>query len=194
MEIIKALLTRIRRTGVLFIIGVILIIYIYLGFVYWQQDAKQTELTEQTAKLTAVLVKPLPSIEKLQAEQEAAKQALAPMTDIKAIAILVSIAEKSGIDTDNNTGKFRVPSVTFGSTTVGGGNYPLMSFNGISVSGNYTDVMAFIADLHSGETLGPDGRDIVMVLTMVKLNKVGDGEWAETETQASVNVDIYTKP
>jgi hypothetical protein len=186
MEIIQKLLTRMRRTAVLFIIGFILIIYISLGFVYWQQGAQQREFMAQITKLSAILAKPLPPITELQAECETANKALAPMTDKEAIDTLVSIAEKSGINTDENAGKFSVPQVILGSRTVGGGNYPLMSFRGISVSGNYSNVMAFINDLDSGETLEN------MVLTAVNLNKVGGGEWAEA--QAIVDVDIYIKP
>ncbi|MBI4282999.1 MAG: hypothetical protein HY663_00855 [Chloroflexi bacterium] len=185
MEIIQALLTRIRRTGVLFIIGLILIIYIGLGFVYWQQGARQRELAEQTAKLSAVMAKPLPPITELQAEREAAKRALVPKTASEYIAILVGIAKKSGINTDEGAGKFRVPPVAIGSRKVGGGNYQLLSFRGISVSGNYTDVMTFIADLDSGETLK------TMVLTGVQLDT---GSAEQAETQATVDVDIYTKP
>ncbi|MFC2071420.1 hypothetical protein ACFLUU_01695 [Chloroflexota bacterium] len=186
MEILEALITRIRRTGVLFIIGIILISYIGLGFLYWQQGAQQEEFTKQITKLTPVLAKPLPDITELQEEQEDAKDALAPMTDSEAIEKLLSIADKSGIDTDNNTGKFIVPPVTNSQKTVGGGSYQLLSFNGISVSGNYTNVMAFITDLDSGETFE------TMVLTMVELKEVMDKGWAEA--QATVNVDIYTKP
>ncbi len=182
MEIINALLTRMRRTGVLVIIGIILIIYIGLGFVYWQQGAQQKESTEQTAKLTAVLARPLPPITELQAEYDKAKLALAPMTDNESINKLVSIAKKSGINTDAGAGKFRVPSVTPGSRKVGGGNYQVFSFKGISVQGDYDSVMAFIADLDSGKTLEN------MVLTMVKLNPGG------AEAQATLDVDIYTKP
>jgi len=186
MEIIQNLITRMRRTAVLFIVGIILIIYIGLGFVYWQQGAQQREFMTQITKLSAILAKPLPPIAELQAECETANKALAPMTDKEAIDTLVSIAEKSGINTDENTGKFSIPQVILGSRTVGGGNYPLMSFKGISVSGNYSNVMAFINDLDSGETLK------TMVLTAVNLNKVGGGEWAEA--QAIVDVDIYIKP
>ncbi len=186
MEIINALLIRMRRTGVMVIIGIILFIYIGLGFVYWQQGAQQKEFTEQTAKLRAVLARPLPPITELQAGREAANTALAtPKTDIEAIALLVGIAKKSGIDTGENAGRFSVPPVTPGSRTVGGGSYQLLSFKGISVQGNYDSVMAFIVDLDSGETLEN------MVLTMVKLNVEG-GEQAEA--QATVDVDIYTKP
>ena len=53
------------------------------------------------------------------------------------------------------------------------------------MSGNYIDVMAFIADLDSGETLE------TMVLTRVQLTKIGGEGW--TEAQATVDVSIYTK-
>ena len=102
----------------------------------------------------------------MRAEYEATRNALAPMTDIEAVSILVGIAGESGIDVDDASGKFRVPSVKFGQVTVGEGTYRVLSFNDIYVQGDYEDVMSFISDLDSGKTLE------TMVLTRVFTNEV----------------------
>ncbi|MFC2010742.1 hypothetical protein ACFLUR_00410 [Chloroflexota bacterium] len=144
MEIIKSLLIRLRHTGIMFLIGLIVIAYIALGFLYWQQGAEQEKNMGQIAKLNAILAKPLPSVVELQVEYEAVNLALAPMTDVDAIAMLVDIAEENGIDVDEASNKFRVPRAVVGNR--------VLSFNGISVQGDYDNVMAFISDLDSGKT------------------------------------------
>ncbi len=160
MRIIKNLLSRYWRTGALVLGGLLLIIYISLGFVYWQQGTQQTKLEGQIAKLSAVLSKPLPSSEELRAEYEAVNSALAPMTDnasldpaMPYITLIVSIAERSGINVEPTGGRFIVPPATSSETKVGGGTYQLISFSNIHVQGDYDNVMAFIADLDSGKTL-----------------------------------------
>lgn len=146
--------------GALFLGGLILLVYISLGFVYWQQGAQQKKVEGQIATLSAVLSKPLPSSEELRAEYEAVNNALAPLTDAAAldpatpyIALIVSIAEKSGINVDPAAGRFSVPQASFGETKVAGGTYQLISFRSIQVQGNNDSVTAFIADLDSGKTL-----------------------------------------
>jgi len=174
-----------RRTGVLVIIGFILIIYIGLGFVYWQQGTQQKEFTEQINKLSLILARPLPDITELQAEYDKTNQALAPMEDSEAINRLVSIAEKSGISIGANaTDEFKVPPAKISSQRVGGSDYKLLSFKGVSVSGNYSDVITFINDLDSGETLE------TMVLTKLTLSNIE--YWAEI--RATTDVNIYTNP
>ena len=191
MGIIKRLLTRFRQSAVLVLIGFFLIIYIAFGFVYFQQSSQQKELEEQTTNISLILTKPLPNIEKLQAEYDEVSQSLAPMTDSKVIAMLVSIAEESGIDIDESAGKFRVPSAAVREEKVGEGNYEVLSFKNISVQGNYNNVMAFISDLDSGETLK------TMVLKRVTISQIeikGEGEEEpKIETVATLDVDIYTK-
>ncbi len=165
MEAIKNLISRFRRIGVLFLIGLLLILYIAFGFVYWQQGGEQREVAEQIANYSAVLAKPLPSTEKLQAEYDNVTDSLAPMSDNVAITMLVGIAEKSGIDISESAGEFSVPSVSSSQTNVGGGTYRLLSFNGIYVKGDYDSVMAFISDLDSGKTLE------TMVLTRLNISQ-----------------------
>lgn len=153
MEAIKNLITRLWLMGTLFLIGFILIVYIAFGFLYLQQGAQQSEFQKQIVKLNAVIARPLPSGEKVQTEYEEVNRALAPMTDQAAVAIVVGIAEKSGIDIDEDSGKLRVPSVRFSKVKVGGSTYQVLSFGNIPVQGDYESVMAFISDLDSGETL-----------------------------------------
>ncbi len=191
MEVIKNLLIRFRQSGVLLLIGFFLIIYIAFGFVYWQQGSQQKELEEQSAKISLIVARPLPSEEKLRAEYDEANLSLAPMTDSDAIAILVGIAEKSGIDTSPDSGKLVVPSAQVGEEKVGGGTYQVFSFKNISVQGDYSNVIAFISDLDSGET-----RETIALkkVTIGQIEVKGEGEGeTKTETKATLDVDLYTK-
>ena len=202
MEVIKDLLIRFGQSGVLVLIGFFLIIYIAFGFVYWQQGSEQKELEEQTTKISLIVARKLPSEEKLQAEEDEANSALTMTdveisideditTDAKAIAILVGIAEKSGIDVTPDSDNLIVPSAAVREEKVGEGTYQVFSFKNISVQGDYDDVIAFISDLDSGET------QKTMVLRRVDIRQIevkGEGEEeTRTETNATLDVDLYTK-
>ena len=206
MEVIKNLLIRFRQSGVLLLIGFFLIIYIAFGFVYWQQSSEQKELEEQTANISLIVNKPLASKEKLQAEYDEANLSLAPMTDKGAIAILVSIAEKSGIDVDPDSDKLRVPSATVREEKVGGGTYQIFSFTNISAQGDYDSVMTFISDLDSGETQKTmvlkrvDTRQIEVQVVSEEVSEGEEGSEGEEpkteskiETVVTLDVDLYTK-
>jgi len=180
MEAIKNLITRLWPMGTLFLIGFILIVYIAFGFLYLQQGAQQRDFQKQIVKLSAVIARPLPSSEELQTEYEEVNRALAPMTDQAAVALIVGIAEKSGIDIGKDSGKLRVPPVTFSKGKVGGSTYQVLSFGNIPVQGDYESVMAFISDLDSGETLK------TMVLKKVATSEVEvmfTGEEADRRTE-----------
>ena len=166
METIKNLITRFGPSGGLFLAGVILIIYVAFGFLYLQQGAKQREFEEQIVKLSAVVARPLAGSAELQTEYEEVNQALAPMTNRAAIAMLVSIAEESGIDISEDSGKFKVPLATSNEAKVGAGTYQLISFRNIRVQGDYDNIMTFISNLDSGTTLK------TMVLKKVVANEV----------------------
>ena len=193
MEAINNLLSRFRQSAVIILIGFFLIIYIAFGFIYWQQDSQQKDLEEQSAKISLIVVKPLPSQETLQAEYDKVNSYLA-MTDIevsdsidaKAIYVIVGIAEKSGVAIDPFS------QAAHRDEKVGGGTYQVLSFRNISVHGDYDNIMAFISDLDSGTT-----RE-TMVLKKVTLNQIevgGEGEEIiGTETVATLDVDLYTKP
>jgi len=192
MEAIKNLLSRFRQSAVLVLIGFFLIIYIAFGLIYWQQGSRQKELEEQSANISLIVAKPLPSQAKLQAEYDTINSYLT-MTDIevsdsidaRAIYVIVGIAEKSGITIDPFS------QAAHRDEKVGGGTYQVLSFRNISVHGDYDNIMAFISDLDSGTT-----RE-TMVLKKVTINQVevegeGEGE-TRTETAATLDVDLYTK-
>ena len=186
------LLARFRHSAALILIGFFLIIYIALGFLYFQQGAQQKEFEEQIANVSQVVAKPLPDIKKLQAEYDEVCDSLAPITGSDALTILVGIAQKSGINVDPDSGKLSIPPPTVSEKKVGDGSYQVLSFKSISVQGNYNLVMAFISALDSGEKLN------TMVLTRITTSQVeviveGEEE-TKTETVATLDVDIYTKP
>ena len=180
MEIIRNLIITYWRTGLLLLGGLILIVYIALGFLYWQQGGQQADLEQQIVQLSLVIARPLPSDTELRTEYEKVNSALAPMTDKEAIARLVDIAEKSGIDVAPESGKILVPSVSFGQETLAGGTYRVLSFGNVRVQGVHDSVMAFISDLDSGKTLE------TMVLNSMAITEVAvmyEGEEAERRAE-----------
>ncbi|MFC2034382.1 hypothetical protein ACFLTT_03170 [Chloroflexota bacterium] len=164
MERIKSLIVRYWPSGTIFIGGIFLIIYIALGILYLQQGGQQSKYEEQINSLSIVVSRPLASSVALQEEYDEVNANLAPIEPSDAIEWLVNIAEDSGIDTNPEGGKFHVPSAAFRTDRVGGGVYKVMSFNNIRVQGSYDDVMDFILDLDSGNTI------VNLVLTKVNLS------------------------
>jgi len=164
MEIIKNLLDRFWPTGALVIFGFFLIIYIALGILYFQQGVKQGDLEKQIAKVSAIVVKPMPSAEKLQAEYDEVNHNLAPLTVKAALDIIVNIAEESGIEVDPDSGELRIPPLSSPrEEKMDGGSYQVLPFKNIKVQGDRDNVMAFISALDSGEkmeTLVLTGLDI----------------------------------
>ncbi|MBA7681381.1 hypothetical protein ES703_89719 [subsurface metagenome] len=110
--------------------------------------------------------------------------ALAPMTASDATAILVGIAEGSGIDIDPSVGKLRIAPATIRQVKAAGNTYQVLSFRSIQLQGDYEDVMAFISDLDSRKTLR------TMILTRVVIIQIE--AYGKIETAATVDVDIYT--
>lgn len=166
LEAIKNIVARFWLSGSLFLVGFLLILYVSLGVLYLQQSAKQREFETQINKLGAVVARPMASGEELKAKYEQINLKLAPMEDIEAIALLVSIAEENGIDVSSEAGKFSVPSARFSKVRVDGGDYRVISFKNIHVQGDYDSVLNFISDIDSGETLE------TMVLTRVSMHEV----------------------
>jgi hypothetical protein len=212
MENIKNLLNRFRQSGVLLFIGFLLIIYIAFGFVYWQQSAQQKDLEEQVARISSIVAKELPNKEELQADYDKINSVLTMKdieisideditTNAKAIAIIVGIAERNGIDVAPASDKLIVPSAAVREEQVGRGTYQVFSFTNINVQGDYDTVMAFISDLDSGTT------QETMVLTRITINQTEvtvEGEEAtegeeevevgtRIEANATLDVDLYTK-
>ncbi len=186
------LIDRLRRMGLLFLIGFLVIIYFALGFLYFQQGTKQTELEEQIAKLNITVSKPLPSAEEMLAEYDEINDYLSPMSMEAALDTIVGIASESGIDVDLDGDKFRIPKAAIREEKVGKGNYQVLSFRSIHVQGSDDSVMAFISVLDSGEALK------TMVLKRVDIHQIeipseDEEEETKTETVATLDVDIYTK-
>ncbi|MDD5039177.1 MAG: hypothetical protein PHN78_07690 [Dehalococcoidales bacterium] len=111
-------------------------------------------------------------------------QAPSPIRIIDATAMLVYIAEKSGIDISSANLKFTIPAATTRQVKAVGNTYQVMSFSNIHLQGDYEDVMAFISDLDSQKTLS------TMVLTRVVIRQIEAN--GGIETVAAVDVDIYT--
>jgi len=188
------LLARFRHSAALIIIGFFLIIYIALGFLYYQQGAQQKEFEEQIANVSLVAAKKLPDITDLQTEYDKVNEFLAPITGSDALDSLVDEAKRSGINVDPESGKLSIPPPTVSEKKVGDGSYQVLSFKNIRVQGDYNRVMAFISALDSG------GRLDTMVLVLTRINTsqveviVEGEEETKTETVATLDVDIYTKP
>ncbi len=153
MEYLKNLINRYWRTGVIFLVGLTLIIYIAFGFVYLQQGPKQAEAEQQINQIRPVLMRSLPSHSELQTEYDRIATALASMSDKEAISKIVSIAEDSGIDIGEDAGKFQIPSAKYRKQSLGGTTYNVMSFVNITVQGEHEKVMEFIYAVQSGAYL-----------------------------------------
>jgi hypothetical protein len=170
------LLTRIGRLAFLIVLGACLITYAGIGILYLQQGPKQKDLQEQINKTLVIVQKPLPDMEKLQAKLDEVNRSLAPMSIPEALEVVVSIAEKSGIDVDPASGKFNIPPpAPPRETKIGESTYRVLSLSGIRAQGDYESVMAFISDLDSGKTLE------TMVLKRVDLSQV-EIRFGEEET------------
>lgn len=181
IEILKGLLKRFWPSGVLFILGFILILYIGFSILYFQQMVHQRELEKNIAQINKVITRPLTSAEELRTEHEEVLRSLSPSPLPATLDILLNIAQESGIDVNPNANKFKIPAPRqLREAVVGGGTYNVLSFEDIRVQGQHEAVMAFISDLDSGKTLE------TMVLKAVDI-ELG------TETIALLNIDLYTK-
>jgi len=150
----QGLFARIRRMGFMVILGVCVIIYVGLGFVYMQQEPKQKDLEEQIRKTMLVVNKPIPSIEELQSKYDAVNKALEPMETPQALDVIVDIASKSGIDVNPENDKLRISAPGKpGKKKLPEGTYHVLSFGDIRVQGDFDAVMNFISDLDTGNTL-----------------------------------------
>ena len=100
----------IRGTGLLIIIGIIVIIYLGLGFTYVQQGMGQKVLDEEIQQLTQWVAQPIPPAENLQAEYDKATRDLAPMAASDVVVIILNLAREHGIDVNPEGEKFSIPS------------------------------------------------------------------------------------
>lgn len=150
----QIILAKIRRVGFIVVLGVCVIVYIGLGSVYIQQGPKQKDLEGQIMKTMLVVNKPLPSMEDLQAKYDDVNEALAPIEIPEALAAIVEIAEKSGIDVSPESRKLQInPPGRSGKKKIGEGTYQVLAFNNIKAQGDFDAVMNFVSDLDNGATL-----------------------------------------
>jgi len=153
MEIIKGLLNRFWPTGVLFLLGFVVIIYIGFGVLYLQQGPKQKDLREQITKISIIVSKSLPPATELRAEYDEVNRSLSPHTVPEVLEIIVGIARESGINVDPGSGKFYIPPPGgYTEQKIGEGSYQVLSLSSIRAQGDFDNIMAFISDLDSGET------------------------------------------
>jgi len=163
----QELLAKIRRIGFMVTLGVCIIIYVGLGIVYMQQWPKQKDLEDQVRKTMAVVNKPLPSMEQLQAKYDAVNAALKPMETPEALEVIVNIARKSGLDVSPESSKLSItPPGQPTETELTEGTYRVLSFGSIRAQGDFDTVMNFISDLDAGSTLE------TMILRRVELQWV----------------------
>ena len=154
MDRLKTLIQRYWPTASLFLFGFFLILYVAMGILYFQQNSKQDELQERISGIMGVVSRPLPSVEKLQAEYDAVNQALVPFAAEEVLDIIVKIAEESGVDVDPASGEFTIPALTPAQTKkMGEGNYQVLAINNIRAQGDYDNVMAFVTKIDSNEIL-----------------------------------------
>jgi len=154
MDRLKTLIQRYWPTASLFLFGFFLILYVAMGILYFQQNSKQDELQERISGIMGVVSRPLPSVEKLQAEYDAVNQALVPFAAEEVLDIIVKIAEESGVDVDPASGEFTIPALTPAQTKkMGEGNYQVLAISNIRAQGDYDNVMAFVTKIDSNEIL-----------------------------------------
>ncbi len=155
MEALRNLLVRYGAMGVLIFVGCLLIVYAGLIIIFMQQDTKQVELEGQIERTSAIIAKPMSDASELEAEYQDVLTKLEPLTRDEAIALLVGIAAKHGVDVGSEAGGLVIPpaSIETGPGTIGDGNYQVMSFDEISIQSSYENVIALINDLDSGATM-----------------------------------------
>ena len=160
MERLKPLLARYAQTAFLVFMGLILIVYLGMGFLYLQQDPQQKDYQDKTDKLTAILRSPIPSFTELQAAYDNVMGSLTPLADNVTIALLVGVAKAHGIDVSEESGKFQVPVPSHSA-----GAYRITSFKGVHVEGSFDNVTALISVLDSNKPLlipGSNGPSTVV--------------------------------
>ena len=172
------LLARLRRAGLVLIVGILLIVYVAIGIVFIQQGPRQRDLAIQINKLNELLSRPLPSAEKLQARYDKVKLALHPSEVPAVLDIIVGFARESGIDVTPDTNRLNIPPPNLiDEQKVGKGIYQVLRFSGIRVQGENDSVMSFIAKFDSGEKRGN------FVLVSVSLSETAIPYTGEEETR-----------
>jgi hypothetical protein len=172
----KKLFSRFYPSGFLILCGLILIIYGGLGVMYVQQGVKQKDLNKQITQLNLIVSKPLSSISELKETYNQILENLKPIDNKQAIELLVSVAERNGIEISEEARKFLVPASVTQSEKVGINNYRVLVFSNILVQGNYENVLAFITDLETN----PDLKNVIVTgIVSSEENVVATGDEAQ---------------
>jgi hypothetical protein len=161
------LLSRSGRLVFLVLIGLVVIIYVALGFLFIQQGPIRDNLAQQITQIETVVNKPLASIEKLRTDNARINETLALVSSQVILDKVTATARESGINIEPAAGYFTFPAAGSPRTLkVGTRNYRVIAFSGITVKGEYNQVMGFIKRLDSGQVL-PN-----LVLKMVSIEDV----------------------
>jgi len=190
MEYVTKLIRAYWRTAILVLAGIILIVYIALGFLYFQQGIREKDAQRQIDQIRPVLAKPAPSDAALNAEYEAIIQALTPISDGEAIRLLVNMASEYGINIKEDAGKFRVPAAKYGTEKVGQETYDVMYFQGVFIQGAHSDVMDFLSAIQNGTYLK------TMVLRTVSISALDvnfSGEEGERRAEFGKVIEAVTE-
>lgn len=165
--------------GVLIFGGFLLLIYAGLIIVYLQQDTKQTELEIQISRTQAIVNKRMSDPTELEAEYRDVQARLEPLTRDEAIARVVAIAAKHGVNIDPDAGNLIIPpaSIKTGTGKVGSGSYQVISFADIRIQTAYGNMMSLVGDLDAGTS------EETIVLTSLNIRS-RDGGGSGTEQLA----------
>ncbi len=188
----QSIVTRLRHSGVILIVGFLVITNVALVILYLTQGPKQSEINNQIVSANRLLANPLPSDREMQAQYGEVQASLASVTGKDAFNIIVGIARNSGIDVSPDSSKLTIPSFQVRKEKIGDSAYEVLSFKGIKAQGDQNSLMTLISNLDSGKTYK------TMVLKKVSVNqtevKGGAKEETKIETAVTMDVDIYTKP
>lgn len=168
MDYLKNLLSRYWRTGIVVVIGIVLIVYIAFGFLFLQQGSLQEDTEQKIAQIKPILSKELPSRAELQQEYDDLMNSIKAATDGNVIVELVNLAEVNGIDVNEESGYFKIPIAGYSSIRIGSKTYGVINFRGIKVQGGVDDVLNFISDIQSGII----GENITIKLTSVSVSEM----------------------
>lgn len=151
----KGLLDRLPRLGktsqLILVVGIFLLLFIPLGFLYLQQPAEQDQLKGTLANLEKILAAPTTKKEMLESQ---VKQAESDLTKAKAvfpqpdqspeiIAGLLELAKANGITVTRTKVSISKQSTTIGKSKI---EYPLLIFD-ISLKGQVPKFQNFLLAL-----------------------------------------------
>lgn len=163
-------------------IGILAIILIAMGVVYFQQKSAEPALEDKITRLEKTLSLPLNISAELQAKYSEAWQAVTTqLTGEEVIVAILNIASESGFDVDiGSANPISIESGKVGKKPIRGSDYQIQPYT-ISISGDYDDIMNFVQDMDSISTIGT----LVLDSLTVKIPVTGDAS-------ANLVFEIYT--